>query len=56
MRSGAFPWIFVDSVSDIVPDAYWSASKFVARVSLIREAFDFFCEVKIQLTKPSMCP
>jgi len=36
------PWIFVDSVSDIVPDAFWSTSKFMGRVSLLLNAFDCF--------------
>jgi len=36
------PWIFVDSVSDIVPDAFWSISKFMGRMSLLRNAFDCF--------------
>lgn len=34
--------MFVDSVSDVVPDAFWSAAKFWRRVSLLRGAFDSF--------------
>mmetsp|Transcript_40467 Transcript_40467/g.52098 ORF Transcript_40467/g.52098 Transcript_40467/m.52098 type:complete len:1141 (+) Transcript_40467:75-3497(+) len=39
-------WIFVDSVSDLVPDAYWTPAKLFGRASLIRECFNYFIECK----------
>lgn len=39
------PWIFVDSSNDLVPDSYWHPAKFLNRLTLIREAYDFFLEM-----------
>lgn len=38
----AVPWIFADSSDDVVPDSYWNPAKFLNRLTLIREAYDYF--------------
>ena len=43
------PWIFVDSSNDLVPDSYWHPAKFLNRLTLIREAYDFFQEMPFLL-------
>jgi len=43
-KEDACAWVFVDSVSDLVPDALWPAAKFAQRVTLVREAYQCWLE------------